>query len=103
VASDTASCYFRSVKDRPAHEFNAWQEKCRKLITDTWGVRILRRTAVVWVPLPGMGTAMAVKMRKNADAGPKPSALRDARKKRGAEFSTSGKGEERERGPQGVW
>jgi hypothetical protein len=43
-------------------EIIRWQGWRKNLASDSWGVKILRLTAIVWVPVVGLGTIMGLKI-----------------------------------------
>jgi hypothetical protein len=54
-------CYKRGVPGRQGQGVKAWNEWDGTRAEESLGVRIIRRTAIVWVPVVGIGAAVGIK------------------------------------------
>ena len=54
-------CYKEGMNGRLKRSIAAWREASAARPGDTWGIRWIRRTAIVWVPVVGIGAAVGIK------------------------------------------
>ena len=54
-------CYKGGVKERQEIRITEWRKRDGTRADESLGVRILRRTAIVWVPVVGIGAAVGIK------------------------------------------
>ena len=54
-------CYKEGMNERLKRSIAAWREASAGRPGDTRGIRLIRRTAIVWVPIVGIGAAVGIK------------------------------------------